>query len=74
VYYLPKILEQLQLTEQEFIYLCICSGNDYCSNIYNYCCNKNYKLIKQYEKIENFPEEMKPKGFERVREIFSGRF
>jgi len=54
VYYLPKILEQLKLTEEEFRDICVCSGNDYCSNVYNVGVCKNYKLIKQYKNLKAF--------------------
>ena len=74
LYSLPKILEQLKLTEEEFTDLCICSGTDYNTNIFNYGCNKNFKLIKLYRIIENFPDELKPQNYQRVREIFSGKF
>ena len=70
IYHIPTIPKELELTKEQFIDLGVVSGNDYLNNIYGLGIVKNYNLIKKYGSIEMFPEDKKPKGYQRV-EIYS---
>lgn len=47
------IIKQFQITSNEFIDLCICSGTDYNKPLINSKLETNIKLIKEYKSIEN---------------------
>ncbi|XP_046732091.1 probable flap endonuclease 1 homolog [Silurus meridionalis] len=50
---LPKILQILQLTQEEFVDLCILLGCDYCDKIVGLGPSRALKLIQQHRTIEN---------------------
>jgi len=50
---LSKILEETELTQYQFIDLCIMLGSDYCPTIDGIGMTRAYSLIKKYESIEN---------------------
>ena len=59
VYILDNILEELDITMDQFIDLCIISGCDYCGTLKNIGGAKGLPLIKKYKNIENFPNYKK---------------
>lgn len=70
-----EILEELRLTSQEFIDLCILCGTDYNTNLTKINCDKAYRWIQQYhslEEIENNNPSLSfaPLNYHRIREIF----
>jgi 5'-3' exonuclease len=69
------LLNQLQLTKEQFIDLCILSGTDYNDNIPNIGNEKAYKLIQKYKSIESIEEEKhldtSMLNYRKVRELFS---
>ncbi|XP_053544641.1 probable flap endonuclease 1 homolog isoform X2 [Ictalurus punctatus] len=52
-YSLPKLLEILQLTQKEFVDLCILLGCDYCDKITGLGPSRALKLIQQHRNIED---------------------
>ena len=58
-YCLEGILENLNITQDEFIDLCILCGCDYTNKIIGLGCINAYKLIKKYSTIENILENIK---------------
>ena len=46
---LSKILEETELTQHQFIDLCIMLGSDYCPTINGIGMTRAYSLIKKYE-------------------------
>jgi flap endonuclease-1 len=50
---LSKILEETELTQNQFIDLCIMLGSDYCPTINGIGMTRAYSLIKKYESLEN---------------------
>ncbi|XP_034153621.2 probable flap endonuclease 1 homolog [Pangasianodon hypophthalmus] len=52
-YSLPKLLEILQLTQKEFVDLCILLGCDYCDKIAGLGPSRALKLIQQHRTIED---------------------
>jgi|688.fasta_scaffold72143_3 flap endonuclease-1 len=56
VFSLTKILEELHITQSQFIDFCILSGCDYCATIRDIGPIKAYQLILQYVDLEHFPE------------------
>lgn len=52
-YDLQEILNSLELTYEQFIDFCILCGCDYTGKIYRLGSENAYKLIKQYNNIEN---------------------
>ncbi|KAF3330820.1 flap endonuclease 1 [Carex littledalei] len=57
-YETSKVLEELQLTMDQFIDLCILSGCDYCSSIRGIGGQTALKLIRQHGLIEHVLENM----------------
>ena len=53
---LNKILEEMVLTYEQFVELCIMCGCDYCTNIPRIGQVKAYQFIKEYGSIEKFLE------------------
>lgn len=58
-YCLEGILENLDITYEQFIDLCILCGCDYTSKIYGIGYVNAYKLIKKYDNIEGILENIK---------------
>ncbi|XP_072524401.1 probable flap endonuclease 1 homolog isoform X1 [Salminus brasiliensis] len=52
-YSLPKLLDTLQLTQKEFVDLCILLGCDYCDKIAGLGPTRALKLIQQHRTIED---------------------
>ncbi|KAG7524175.1 putative flap endonuclease 1-like [Solea senegalensis] len=52
-YSLPKVLEKLQISHEEFVDLCILLGCDYCDKITGLGPKKALTLIQKHRKIEN---------------------
>ena len=82
-YCLEGILENLELTYNEFVDLCILCGCDYTSKIYGIGHVNAYKLIKKHKNIENILESIKdtskfkvPDDFDYVnaRKLFNNPF
>ncbi|KAA0719064.1 putative flap endonuclease 1 -like protein [Triplophysa tibetana] len=77
-YSLPKLLEALQLTREEFVDLCILLGCDYCEKIGGLGPTRALKLIKQYRTIEGVMKHVNQKThpipsnwqYEAARELF----
>ena len=70
-----NILRELELTESEFLDLCIMCGTDYNKNIFRVGPEKAYKYIHEYKTIENIERNV---GLDisvlkhvRCREIFT---
>lgn len=51
-----QILESLEITENQFLDLCIMCGTDYNKNIFRIGPEKSYKLIKKHGSIEGIQE------------------
>ncbi|CAI2304512.1 unnamed protein product [Caenorhabditis sp. 36 PRJEB53466] len=75
---LARVLEDMKLTEEEFIDLCILLGCDYCGTIRGVGPKKAVELIKQHKNIETVLEHLdKTKypppedwPYKRARELF----
>lgn len=69
---LADILENLQLSTNEFIDLCIMCGTDFNTNIPKIGPVRAYELISTYKSIDLFPKDVdiSPLSHIRVREIF----
>ena len=52
VYDLPTLLEEFQLTRDEFVDLCILSGCDYCEKLPGIACRTGLKLLRKHGNIE----------------------
>ncbi|KAG7022370.1 Flap endonuclease 1 [Cucurbita argyrosperma subsp. argyrosperma] len=73
-----KILEELNLTMDQFVDLCILSGCDYCDSIRGIGGQTALKLIRQHGSIENILENINkeryqiPEGwpFQEARQLF----
>jgi flap endonuclease-1 len=61
-----KILEELQLTMDQFIDLCILSGCDYCDSIRGIGGQTALKLIRQHGSIETILENLNKERFNSV--------
>ena len=53
---LDKVLEDFNMTINEFVDMCILCGCDYCETIKNIGCQKSFKFIKKYKTIESIIE------------------
>ncbi|CAD5208430.1 unnamed protein product [Bursaphelenchus xylophilus] len=62
-YNLSRILECLELTNEQFIDLCILLGCDYCPSIKGIGPKKAYEYIKTYGTIENLLENLDTKKY-----------
>lgn len=60
VFNLDSILNNLNITHDQFIELCILCGCDYCSNIPKIGPVKSLQIIKKYNNIDNFIEQTNP--------------
>ena len=47
------MLQIMELTEEEFVDMCILSGCDFCGKIRGIACNRAYQLVKEHSSIEN---------------------
>ena len=65
-------INELELTSDQFLDLCIMCGTDYNKNIPRIGSKKAFKLIKQYGSIEGLPKEIDTDilKYERVRQLF----
>ena len=72
------VLEELQLTQEQFIDFCILCGCDYCDRIKGIGPQKAYSLIREYGTIEKILENIDQKAhplpedfnYEGARELF----
>lgn len=73
VVYLQSILSKLNLTDKQFIDLCIMCGTDFNKNIPKIGPMVAYELILRYKSIDNLPENIDTKilNHKRVRELFA---
>ena len=78
VVYKDEVLEELELTKEQFTDFCILSGTDYNDNIYKCGIVNSLKYIKKYKTIEKFiknvnkdekKEIKKQKSFERIEKF-----
>ncbi|KAL6468383.1 hypothetical protein MHYP_G00240600 [Metynnis hypsauchen] len=60
-YSLPKLLDALQLTQEEFVDLCILLGCDYCDKITGLGPSRALKLIQQHRTIEHVMQNINRK-------------
>ena len=70
-----KVLENLGLSSVQFLDFCIMCGTDYNKNIFKIGPEKAYKLIKQYNTIEEIGGsgiDISCLNHKRVRELFLG--
>ncbi|XP_019899742.2 arf-GAP domain and FG repeat-containing protein 1b isoform X5 [Esox lucius] len=78
-YSLPKLLDILKLTHEEFVDLCILLGCDYCDKIAGFGPKKALTLIQQHRTIENIVLNINRKThpvpvfwrYEDARKLFS---
>ena len=72
---LKQILNDLEITSEQFRDMCIMCGNDYNKNIKGIGPQKAYELIKEYKNIENIERHTKHDTsvlkYERTRELFT---
>lgn len=70
---LDKVLEGLQLTQNEFVDLCIMCGCDFNTNMSGIAAIKSYGLIKQHRSIDYLPRDLNKDCLQHVRcrEIFA---
>ncbi|CAK7340406.1 unnamed protein product [Dovyalis caffra] len=61
---IPKILEELNLSMDQFIDLCILSGCDYCDSIRGIGGQTALKLIRQHGSIENILENINKERYQ----------
>jgi flap endonuclease-1 len=69
---LQKTLEALEITYDSFVDLCIMCGCDFNQNIPKIGPKRSYELIKEYNNIDNLPDQYDIEVLEhiRCREIF----
>jgi len=71
----PELLEELNLSSDEFLDVCIMCGTDYNKNIFRVGPEKSYKYIQKYSTIENIAKntnlDITVLNQERVRELFT---
>lgn len=73
-----KVLKGLELSEDEFIDLCILMGCDYCDTIRGVGPKRSYELIQKYKSIEEIIKNIDTKKYDvpenwnyaRARELF----
>jgi len=71
---IEKLLEEMELTYNEFLDFCIMCGTDYNENIPNIGPVKAYQLIKEFSSLEKIKEsgiDISILNHERVRELFT---
>jgi flap endonuclease-1 len=70
---LEKIKEKLGITREQLIDIAILIGTDFNEGVYGIGPKKALKLIKEYGKIENLPDNIRNKvdeNFNEIRKIF----
>lgn len=72
VIYKKELLEELEMTNKQFLDFCILSGTDYNENIYKVGVVSSEKYILKYKSIENFMKKVnsdvkKPLEFDRIK-------
>ena len=65
------ILEKLEMSEKEFLDMCIMCGTDYNTNIPKIGPQKSYNLIKKHKSIDNLPMDTSILKHDRCRELFT---
>lgn len=60
---LPRVLEGLKLTEDQFIDMCILLGCDYCESIKGIGPKKSFELIQKYKCIEEILKHLDSKKY-----------
>lgn len=69
-----SLLENLEISPQQFLDFCILCGTDYNSNISGVGSVSSFKLIKKYESLENIgcntEYDLSVLNYNRVRELF----
>ena len=74
MYELEKVLDHLQLPFASFVDLCIMAGCDYNENIPGIAIIRSFRLIKEYQRIENVLLNTKKDGgildYETCRRLF----
>ena len=58
-YKMSKLLSAMNISQSQFIDMCICSGTDYNNKIVNTKITDNYELIREYGCIENIVDNIK---------------
>ena len=77
VIYYRQVMSKLGLTPEQYIDFCIMCGTDYNDNVPNWGPAKCYKLIQEYGSLEKIPVakyDTGPLNYQRVREIFAGKY
>lgn len=62
-YHLDRILQDMGLTQQEFVDLCILLGCDYCESIRGIGPKRAVELIKQHKSIEKIVQQIDTKKY-----------
>lgn len=62
-FHLQKVLEGLNLTQEEFVDLCILMGCDYCDTIKGIGPKRAYELIQKYKSIDKILENIDVKKY-----------
>lgn len=59
-----KILEDLQVTQEQFVEMCVLMGCDYCSSIKGIGPMKSYKIIKKHKTMDNYLKSINKDNYE----------
>jgi len=62
-FHLDKVLEEMELTQQEFIDICILLGCDYCDSIRGIGPKRAIELLRTYKSIETILEKIDTKKY-----------
>jgi len=68
---IAKVLEELELTMDQFIDLCILCGCDYCDSIKGIGGQTALKLIRQHGSIESIMENLNKDRYQIPSQVFS---
>lgn len=70
---ISKILEDLKISFETFVDLCIACGCDFNHNMPQVGCKRAYGLLKEFGRLENLPKKYNTEilNIEKCREIFS---
>jgi len=68
--FLNNILDDLELTQAQWLDLCILCGTDFNKNIPLIGPKKALQLIKTYQRLEDLPVDTSILNFKRVRELY----
>jgi 5'-3' exonuclease len=70
-YELDKLLEEWEITYDQFIDVCILAGCDYCTNkIKGIACKTGLRIVKKYGDVTSYLANIKGKKLEQVPETF----